>query len=37
VADNCAAADVGPLPDAIMNAVAALYARDVKPLVHAYW
>ncbi|MBN2112600.1 MAG: aldo/keto reductase [Acidimicrobiia bacterium] len=34
---NAAAADLAPLPPETMAAVADLYERRVKPLVHHYW
>jgi aryl-alcohol dehydrogenase-like predicted oxidoreductase len=37
VEENASAADLPPLPDDAMKAVDALYERDIRPLVHAYW
>ncbi|NBX21067.1 MAG: aldo/keto reductase [Betaproteobacteria bacterium] len=37
VQDNVAAADLPPLPDATMQALADIYARYAKPLVHQRW
>ena len=37
VDENCAAADLPPLSDETMAAVARLYARRVRPLVHDRW
>jgi aryl-alcohol dehydrogenase-like predicted oxidoreductase len=37
VAENIAASDMKPLPAAVMKKVAALYASEIKPLVHQYW
>ena len=34
---NAAAADLAPLPAETMAALADLYERRVKPLVHHYW
>jgi aryl-alcohol dehydrogenase-like predicted oxidoreductase len=34
---NSAAADLAPLPAETMSALADLYERRVKPLVHHYW
>jgi aryl-alcohol dehydrogenase-like predicted oxidoreductase len=37
VMENIAASDLSSLPPATRKKVAALYARDIKPLVHHYW
>ena len=37
VIENLAAADLPPLSKASMKKIAALYDRDIKPLVHPYW
>jgi aryl-alcohol dehydrogenase-like predicted oxidoreductase len=37
VEENAAAADLPPLPASVMEKIAALYDRQVKPLVHPYW
>ena len=37
VADNVAAADLPPLSDATMQALAGVYERYAKPLVHQRW
>jgi aryl-alcohol dehydrogenase-like predicted oxidoreductase len=37
VDENMAAADLPALPDATMKALAEIYARHAKPLVHARW
>ncbi len=37
VEDNVAAADLAPLDPALMARIAALYERDLRPLVHHYW
>jgi aryl-alcohol dehydrogenase-like predicted oxidoreductase len=37
VADNVAAADLPALSDSTMQALAAVYARFAKPLVHQRW
>ena len=37
VADNMAAADLPPLTDATMQAIAGVYERFAKPLVHQRW
>jgi len=37
VADNVAAADLPPLSDATMQALADIYSRYAKPLVHQRW
>ena len=37
VEENAAAADLPPLSSAAMEKIAAIYDRQVKPLVHAYW
>jgi len=34
---NAAAADLAPLPPETMAAIADLYERRVRPLVHQYW
>lgn len=37
VSENMAAADLPPLPDSAMKAVADVYRRHAKPLVHGRW
>jgi aryl-alcohol dehydrogenase-like predicted oxidoreductase len=37
VRGNAAAADLTPLPPKTMAAIADLYKRRVRPLVHQYW
>ena len=37
VDDNCAAADMPEIPSETIAAIQALYTRQIKPLVHAYW
>jgi aryl-alcohol dehydrogenase-like predicted oxidoreductase len=37
VADNCAASDLPPLPDAAMSAIRALYDARIRPSVHQRW
>jgi aryl-alcohol dehydrogenase-like predicted oxidoreductase len=37
VLDNAAAADLPPIPNAVMAEITALYERKIKPLVHHYW
>jgi aryl-alcohol dehydrogenase-like predicted oxidoreductase len=37
VRENVAASDLPPLAARTMKAIAALYARDIQPLVHHYW
>jgi aryl-alcohol dehydrogenase-like predicted oxidoreductase len=37
VAENCAAADLPPLPEATMTAIRALYDAKIRPLVHQRW
>ncbi|HEU5397564.1 MAG TPA: aldo/keto reductase, partial [Verrucomicrobiae bacterium] len=37
VAENLAAADLPPLSASTMAGIAALYQREIKPLVHHYW
>ena len=37
VDDNVAASDLPPLPAAVHDRIAALYAQDVRPHVHHYW
>jgi aryl-alcohol dehydrogenase-like predicted oxidoreductase len=37
IADNCAAADLPPLTDSVMQKVAAIYAERIAPLVHQRW
>jgi aryl-alcohol dehydrogenase-like predicted oxidoreductase len=37
VAENCAASDLPPLPDAAMAAVQELYGRRIRPAVHQRW
>jgi hypothetical protein len=37
VADNVAAADLPPLSDELMQALADIYALYAKPLVHQRW
>ena len=37
VADNCAAADLPPLSGETMQAVAGIYDRSIRPLVHQRW
>jgi aryl-alcohol dehydrogenase-like predicted oxidoreductase len=37
VAENCAASDLPPLPDATMAAVRDLYERRIRPSVHQRW
>jgi hypothetical protein len=37
VTDNVAAADLPPLPEDTMQALADIYARFAKPLVHQRW
>ena len=37
VAENAAAADMPPLPEATMQAVAEVYARHARPQVHHLW
>jgi aryl-alcohol dehydrogenase-like predicted oxidoreductase len=37
VAENCAASDLAPLPDATMAAVRELYERRIRPAVHQRW
>jgi len=36
-ADNCAASDLPPLSDAVMDAVRGIYERKIRPLVHHRW
>jgi aryl-alcohol dehydrogenase-like predicted oxidoreductase len=37
VAENCAASDLAPLPEATMAAVAAIYDAKIRPLVDQRW
>ena len=37
VEDNARAADLPPLPEAVMQQVKAIYDRQIRPLVHHYW
>ena len=37
VAENLAASGLKKLSPATMKQIAALYAKDIKPLVHHYW
>jgi aryl-alcohol dehydrogenase-like predicted oxidoreductase len=37
VAENIAASDLKPLSQATMKKIAALYEKEIKPLVHHYW
>ncbi len=37
IADNCAASDLPPLSDAVIQQVAALYAEKIAPMVHQRW
>ncbi|HMD72093.1 MAG TPA: aldo/keto reductase [Bryobacteraceae bacterium] len=37
VAENCAASDLAPLPDAAMAAVRELYGGRIRPAVHQRW
>jgi aryl-alcohol dehydrogenase-like predicted oxidoreductase len=37
VAENCAASDLPPLPDAAMSAIRALYEARIRPAVHQRW
>jgi len=37
VEDNVKAADLGPLPEAAVTEIRALYHRHVRPHVHQYW
>jgi aryl-alcohol dehydrogenase-like predicted oxidoreductase len=37
VEENVRASDAPPLPPAVLNELSAIYARDVKELVHQYW
>ena len=37
VAENIAASDLPPLSPATMKKIGALYAAQIKPLVHQYW
>jgi aryl-alcohol dehydrogenase-like predicted oxidoreductase len=37
VAENLAASDLKKLSPATMKTIAALYAKQIKPLVHHYW
>jgi aryl-alcohol dehydrogenase-like predicted oxidoreductase len=37
VAENTAASDLKPLPKATMKKIAAIYAKEIRPLVHYYW
>jgi len=37
VAENLAAANLPPLTPATLKKIAALYERQIKPLVHHYW
>ncbi|HEU6448200.1 MAG TPA: aldo/keto reductase [Verrucomicrobiae bacterium] len=37
VAENIAASDLKSLPPATMKKIAALYKKEIKPLVHHYW
>ena len=34
---NVAAADLPPLPDEVVDAIARMYAEDIKPYVHQLW
>ncbi|KAF1717932.1 aldo/keto reductase [Pseudoxanthomonas yeongjuensis] len=34
---NAAAADLPPLPDEVVDAIARIYAEDIKPYVHQRW
>lgn len=35
--ENCAAADLPPLSDAVMQRISDIYARRIRPQVHHYW
>ncbi|HEY1661157.1 MAG TPA: aldo/keto reductase [Verrucomicrobiae bacterium] len=37
VAENIAASDLKPLPNATMKKIKALYEAEIRPLVHQYW
>ncbi len=37
VAENIAASDLPPLSQTTMEKISALYAREIRPLVHHYW
>ena len=37
VAENCAASDLPPLPEEAMNAVRAIYNREIRAQVHQRW
>ncbi len=37
VDENCSAADLPEIPSQTLQAVQALYAERIRPLVHAYW
>ena len=37
VEDNCRAADLPPIPEAIMQRVRAIYDRSIREKVHLYW
>ncbi|HEY1719127.1 MAG TPA: aldo/keto reductase [Verrucomicrobiae bacterium] len=37
VAENIAASDLKPLPEATMKKIAAIYEKKIRPLVHYYW
>jgi aryl-alcohol dehydrogenase-like predicted oxidoreductase len=37
VEENVAAADLAPLPDAVMGEIRRLYEERIKPQVHPYW
>jgi aryl-alcohol dehydrogenase-like predicted oxidoreductase len=37
VSENIAASDLPPLSAATMKKIGALYAKEIKPLVHQYW
>jgi aryl-alcohol dehydrogenase-like predicted oxidoreductase len=37
IEENAAAADLSPIPEDVMHAVAAIYLENVKPLIHNRW